>query len=115
MIEIGNRGLLEAALIVNQNCTLSFTVIHKDKSNNVIDHSESVGHIALQRGKHTYKFFNAVQCGEDDIIVTITPDDIKDIKPGEYLWDLIVEMHGGEVLRLIYGDALLNDTYALDE
>lgn len=114
MIEIGNRGLAEAALIINQNCSLTFTIIHKDDGNDVIDHSQSVGHIALQKGKNTYRLDNTINCNDDNIVVSITPEDIVNIKPGEYLWDLIVEMQNGQVLRLLYGEAYIIDTYALD-
>lgn len=114
MIEIGNDGLLEANLILNQNCSRSFTVIHKDENGDVIDHSQSSGHLAIQKGKTTYSLDDTVVCGSSEIVVSISPDDIRDIKPGEYLWDFIVEMHNGENIRLIYGEAYMIDTYALD-
>lgn len=114
MMEIGNKGLAEANLMINQNCSLNFTVIHKDSNGNVIDHSQSQGYIALKRGKNSHKFPYAVHCGESNIGVSISPDDTKGISPGDYDWDLIVSMQSGEVLRLIYGEATLTDTYALD-
>ena len=114
MIEIGKRGLQEANLIIDQGCSESFTVIHKDDSGNVIDHSNSTGYIALQKGKNTYKFPNAVTCGASNIVVSLSGTDTKAIKPDEYLWDLIVVMQSGQSIRLLYGDAYVIDTYALD-
>ena len=114
MIEIGNEGLKKARLIINQGCSLNFSVVHKDANNAVVDHSGSHGYIALQRGKSTYKFANAVTCGAENITVNITPSETRSIPPNDYNWDFIVEMQGDETVRLIYGEASVIDTYALD-
>lgn len=113
MITIGDKGK-EALLIINQKCSLNFTITHTDKNGNAIDHSQSQGFIALQKGKNTYKFEDAVSCQSDKIVVNIPAEETENIAPDEYKWDLIINMQNGERVRLLYGDATVEDTYALD-
>lgn len=111
---IGNAGLINADLIINQGCSRSFTVIHEDDEGNIIDHTGSIGTIAIEKGNFIKKFNGAVSCGASAIAVTIDANDTKNLSLGEYDWDLIVRMTSGEVIRLIYGIATVTDTYALD-
>ena len=114
MSEIGPRGL-EADLVINQKCSLTFTVVHKDANGNVIDHSQSTGHVALSAGadKVFKRFDNAVTCTASNIVVSLSPEDTN-IRSGAWPWDLIIDTANGDTIRLIYGTAYVIDTYAKD-
>ncbi len=116
-IEIGSQGLVKAKLTIPQGCSVSFTVIHKDDAGSTIDHSSSTGKLALQdregRTKKTYDLSSGVTCGSSSIVVSLPPAKTAEIPVGKYFWDLIVAK-GTEKIRLLYGDAEVVDTYALD-
>lgn len=114
MDEIGSPGH-EAKLIINQGCSRSFTVLHKDSQGNIIDHANSQGFLALHNDYNNRNIkLNSVECTAVNIIVSILPEQTEQLQPGEWSWDLIVEMQGGEKIRLLYGEAVVIDTYALD-
>lgn len=118
MKQIGNTGLLEALLIVNQGCSLDFEVIHKDDNGNVIDHTGSQGRLVIknQSGRDIIAdFSDYITCAASNILVSIPSEATKDIRPGEYVWDLIVTMQHGDVIRMLYGPARIVDTYSLDK
>ena len=113
---IGSDGY-EADMIINQGCSLNFTVLHKDNQGNVINHSGSRGKIAFspkERKKGSIVIKDAITCTASNIYVDLVPEDTWQLSPGNYDWDLIVEMANSEVVRLVFGDAKVNDTYALD-
>ena len=114
---IGNDGLKKAKLIINQGCSRSFTITHKNSQGNIIDHSNSKGYLALHDDyrNRNVKLDDAVQCSSNVILVSIKPEDTEQLRPGEWSWDLVVEMQGGEKVRLLFGEAEVVDTYALDK
>lgn len=113
-MDIGSKGLLNADLIIPQSTSLNFHVVHKDESGNVIDHSASVCKMALQRKGQTYDLSECCTPGAQNITVTIPASVSSGIKLGAYAWDMIVTTTSGDVIRLIYGNASVVDTYALD-
>lgn len=116
MIEVGSNGLCEINLIIPQSTSLIFEIIHKDDSGNLIDHSQSVMHMAFKSKSGTI-FADASQyvTGLSDKIIVALPSIFSSNLPlGKLLWDLIVDMADGETVRLGYGTATIVDTYALD-
>lgn len=83
----------------------------------MINHSSSTGKLALQdregRQKKTYDLSDGITCGSSSIVVAIAAEDTAAIPVGKYYWDLIVTK-GSEKIRMLYGDAEIVDTYALD-
>lgn len=115
---IGEEGLLNAKLILVQNADRAFTVTHEDEEGNVIDHSQSVAKIALEdkkTGDH-YDLSSYCTCAESGVYVDIPASRTASIPIGKkYLWDIMVESRQGKVVRLVYGDAEVYDSYAFDE
>lgn len=126
MVEVvGNEGLKHVNLVIPQETSLEFTIVHKvDGTGEIIDHSESVLNMAFQykdkktKEKVTIDLDYCCVASAEDILVTIPPQvtaglpitDMKDVN-----WDLIVTTVLGEQIRLCYGTVTIVDTYALDE
>lgn len=116
-MEIGSKGLQEVNLTIPQNTSLTFDIVHKNDSGEIIDHSLSEPHMAFQtsNGETTYTLDSCCVCTAEHIRVTI-PASVTEAMPiGSLLWDLIVSTTSGEQVRLCYGKVKIVDTYALDE
>lgn len=116
-IEIGGKGLKEVNLTIPQETSLTFDVVHTDDSGNVIDHSQSVAHMAFQSTDRetTYNLDTCCDCGAERIRVAIPASVSGEMPLGSMVWDLIVATALGEQVRLCYGKVKIVDTYALDE
>lgn len=116
-MDIGAKGLLKANLIVPQGTSLGFSVTHTDEDGNVIDHSGSTCHMALQKkgGVEVADWSSYCTGSATGITVAIPDNATTSITAGmQMVWDLIVTDSGGASTRLIYGDAQVVDTYSLD-
>ena len=116
-MEIGSKGLAEVNLTIPQDTSLTFDVVHEDDEGNVIDHSHSTIHMALQtKDKSTTYDMDSCCAGDaDKIRVTIPASLTVDLPLGKLNWDMIVTTSLGEQVRACYGVATIVDTYALDE
>jgi hypothetical protein len=113
---LGSEGLKNANLIIPQGSTMAFSVIHKNSSGEVIDHTTSEIKMALQskNGASTYDM-SRYCVGSDACISVFIPSSVTiDLPKGKLLWDMFAETEGGEAIRLAYGVANIVDTYALD-
>lgn len=116
-MNIGSKGLLKADLVIPQGTSLGFSIVHKDEEGNVIDHSGSTVSMALQsKGGVSEADWSSYCTGSAAGIAVAVPDAATaSLVPGKALvWDIIVTDSGGASTRLIYGDAQVVDTYALD-
>lgn len=115
-MEIGSKGLANADLVIPQETTLVFRVIHKDDEGNVIDHSGSTCHMAFQTKNRqtTYDLSACCKPGAEGIDVEIAPSYTEGMPTGKLQWDLIVTTAAAENIRMLYGTAQIVDTYALD-
>ena len=115
-MEIGSKGLSEVDLVIPQETTLAFRIVHKEDEGNVIDHSSSTCHMAFQtkNKQTTYDLSNCCRPRADYIGVEIPPTVTEDMPTGKLQWDLIVTTAAGENIRLLYGTAQIVDTYALE-
>ena len=116
-MEIGSKGLAEVNLTIPQSTSLTFDVVHKTDSGEVIDHTNSTAHMAFQSTdkKTTYDMDSCCDCGDERIRITIPASATDSMPLGKMLWDLIVETELGEQIRVCYGKVSIVDTYALDE
>ena len=114
-MDIGSNGLAEVNLTIPQSTSLTFDVVHKDSEGNVVDHSASTARMAIQTKKENYVLDGCCTCSAEGIHVAITPEVSEGLPLGKAPWDMIVEMLGGENVRVCYGIARIVDTYALDE
>ena len=118
MITIGSEGLQDAKLILVQNETRAFTIVHKDGQGHVIDHSGSTAKMAVENTKtgDRYDFSDFCTCAESAIYVAITPAASAAVPIGKkYAWDVMVQDSNGNIARLLYGPAEVYDSYAFDE
>ena len=117
-MKIGKPGLKELDLVIAQNCSFSFSIVHTDDAGNVFDYSNAEIHMVLQSGnrqKHDYDFSDFC-VGSDtspNIIVTIPYAATASLPLGEMPWDIIV-VNDGVATRVAYGTATVVDTYAMD-
>lgn len=116
-MEIGSKGLQEVNLVIPQETTLTFDIVHKTEDGEVIDHSQSTAHMAFQSTdkKTTYPLDSCCDCNDERIRVTIPATVTESMPLGKMLWDLIVTTALGEQVRVCYGKVSIVDTYALDE
>lgn len=118
---IGSEGLEHVNLVIPQETSLTFNIVHKTETGEIIDHSESVLHMAFQykdketRKKVTVDLDYCCVGSAEDILVTIPPEATADLPLMDMNWDLIITTVLGEQVRLCYGTAKIVDTYALDE
>lgn len=115
--EIGSKGLAEVNLVIPQDTSLTFDVVHKDDSGNVIDHSGSTIHMALQSKdkRTTWVMDSCCAATSERIRVSIPATMTESLPLGKMNWDMIVTTQLGEQVRVCYGIATVVDTYALDE
>ena len=116
-MDIGGKGLVNINLTIPQGCSLDFEIVHKDDAGNIIDHSQSVMHMAFQ-AKGGFPTTDLSECcsGTDKGIVVAIPAEVSSGTPlGKQSWDLIVDMVAGDTIRVAYGTVSIVDTYALDE
>ena len=116
-MEIGAKGLQEVNLTIPQDTSLTFDVVHKDQSGNVIDHSASTLHMAFQtKDKKTTWVMDPCCTATAELIRVSIPATMTEALPlGKLAWDMIVTTALGEQIRLCYGQVNVVDTYALDE
>ena len=116
-MEIGAKGLAEANIILPQDTSLVFDVVHKDESGHVINHSGSTAHMAFQSKDKatTYDLDACCACSAERIRVMIPASTSETLPLGKLNWDLIVVTATGEQIRLCYGVASVVDTYAMDD
>ena len=116
-MEIGSKGLQEVNLVIPQNTSLTFDVVHKTDAGEVIDHSSSVLHMAFEsKDKRTVWVMDSCCAATSERIrVTIPATMTEDLPLGKLNWDLIVTTALGEQVRVCYGNVSIVDTYALDE
>ena len=116
-MEIGGKGLADVNLTIPQNTSLTFDVVHTDDEGNVIDHSQSTLHMAIQTKdkKVTYVMDSCCTADSEKIRVSIPASQSEMIPLGKHNWDLLVTTELGEQIRVLYGNATVIDTYALDE
>ena len=114
-IEIGSKGLAEVNLILPQNTSLTFDIVHKTETGEVIDHSQSTARMAFQGAKTTYVLDSCCDCTTERVRVTIPASMTENMPLGKMAWDLIVTTVIGEQVRLCYGKVNIVDTYAFDE
>lgn len=114
---IGSKGLAEVNLIIPQDTSLAFDVIHTDDSGEVIDHSQSTVHMALQSKdkQDIYVMDSCCSPSVDKIRVSIPASMSVTLPLGKLNWDMIVTTALGEQVRVCYGVATIVDTYSLDE
>lgn len=117
-MDLGSESLAKANLIIPQKTSLEFYIVHTDEDGQVIDHSESVAHMAIQTrdGETTYQLDSCCTCSTDKITVFITPADSAalPVDAKGLKWDMMVHMADGEVIRLVAGNVSVVDTYACD-
>ena len=114
-VEIGSKGLSEVNLTLPQNTSLTFDIVHKNDSGDVIDHSQSTARMAFQNAKTTYVLDSCCGCTAEYIRVSIPATMTKSMPLGKMSWDIIVTTSLGEQVRLCYGKVNIVDTYAFDE
>lgn len=116
-MEIGSKGLAEVNLTIPQDTSLTFDVVHKTDSGEVIDHSGSTVHMAFQTKdkKTTYVMDSCCSATSELIRVSIPASMTETLPLGKMLWDMIVTTSLGEQVRVCYGTVNVVDTYALDE
>ena len=115
MVIIGEEGLEKGTLIIAQNASRIFDITHEDAEGNVIDHSQSTAKMAVQSKKGHWQMDECVTCAADKIRVSIPPSVTKEIPAGKHNWDIFVTTSQGEQIRLVFGEAKVCDTYAMDE
>ena len=115
-MEIGEKGLAEANLVIPQKCSFAFTIDHKDSSGNPISHVNSTIHMVLlsKYNAASFDFSNRCIGTLTGISVELSPEDTAKLPLGYMTWDLIAEMQVGQTVRLAYGNVSVVDTYALD-
>lgn len=115
-MKIGAAGLAEVDLVIPQGTTLAFEVTHTDESGQTVDHSASVAAMAIagNDGATIAELDSYVTCSATVITVSIPATATAALPLGKMLWDLMVTMANGQVLRLAYGACTVVDTYALD-
>lgn len=116
-MEIGSKGLKEVNLVIPQETSLTFDVVHKTEEGQVIDHSSSELHMAFQsKDKKTTWVMDSCCSADNERIRVIIPASMTETLPlGKLVWDLIVTTEFGEQLRVCFGQVSIVDTYALDE
>ena len=114
-IEIGSKGLAEVNLTIPQSTSLTFDIIHKTESGDVVDHSQSTAKMAFQASNTTYVLDSCCSCDVDKIRVSVPGSMTGTMPVGKMAWDLIVSTSLGEQIRICYGKVAIVDTYAFDE
>ena len=114
-MDIGSVGLQEVNLIIPQNTSLAFDIVHTDEDGTVIDHSQSDIHmVAVMKDKTNYDMSRWCSGEAERIRVTIPRSISDDVSIGKYPWDMIVDTVNGDSIRVAYGKLIVVDTYALD-
>jgi len=108
-ITLGQRGCLNADLILAQSQAFAAEITHEDPDGHVIDHTGEACYCHLQReGSPDVVLDRYIDAGEK-ITIAIPGSVTAEIAAGTYKWDLFV----GDV-RLVYGKAKVYDTYSRD-
>lgn len=114
--QVGERGLAEVNLTIPQGTSLDFTATHTDEEGHAIDHTASDIAMAVQtsNGKVIADLDACCEGTETGVDVRIPASVTATLPLGRMVWDLMVTMASGDVLRLCYGTVTVVDTYALD-
>ena len=115
-MNIGSAGLEKGNLILNQGCSLDFTIEHRNELGNLINHSGSTAKFLIQdsRKRVVADLSTAVSPGSSSIVVNIPASATAAIPVGMYNYDIIITMSSGDVIRMLYGQAIVNDTISMD-
>ena len=109
-VTIGQKGCLNADLVLAQSQSFGVTVTHENKDGTAIDHTGESGYCRLQRkGKDDVVLDEYVTVGET-VEIAIPGSVTAQIETGSWNWDLFV----GDT-RLLYGKCEVFDTYARDD
>lgn len=111
-VTLGQKGCLNADLIIAQSQGVTVTIFHEAEDGTIIDHSEDTGYCRLQcHGLTDVVLDEYVDCDNTDksIVLSIPANVTAGIAAGEWNWDLFVDD-----VRLVYGKCNVYDTYAKD-
>lgn len=113
---IGSNGLAEVNLTIPQATSLEFDVTHTDERGRVIDHTDSSIAVSFQRKDTNAVIDISEYCtGTEKGISVHIPASVTAVIPlGYMVWDMVVTMSTGAVVRMCYGKVNVIDTYALD-
>ena len=115
---IGGKGLAKEDLTICQAATFEFSVQHLDLEDQPITHENWNVWIRLRpktSGRADVILNDCVTEGDDGKFEVLIPANVtKEIPVGKYLWDMMAGDPSGRVVRLVYGNAELVDTYARD-
>lgn len=108
-ITLGQKGCLNADLIIAQSQGVTVTITHESESGTAIDHTGDTGYCRLQRvGSTDVVLDEYVTCGST-VVLSIPANVTAGIGLGTWDWDLFVDD-----VRLVYGQCKVYDTYAKD-
>ena len=108
-ITLGQKGCLNADLIIAQSQGVTITITHESEDGTAIDHTGDDGYCRLQcAGLSDVVLDEYVTCGET-VVLSIPANVTEGIAVGEWDWDLFVDD-----IRLVYGKCRVYDTYAKD-
>lgn len=112
---IGDEGLENVDVKIPQGASRYFTITHKDKDGNVVDHSQSTAKMVFVGKDGNIHLDECCSCSESGITVSIPPSVSKTLPLGKMPWDIMVTTAQGDVIRAAYGKVIVIDTYAHDE
>lgn len=108
-IKLGQKGCLNADLIIAQSQGLSVTIEHFNENGIAIDHTGDTGYCRLRRdGSDDVVLDSYITCGAK-VVLSIPSSVTVDIEAGEWDYDLFVDD-----VRLLYGNASVYDTISRD-
>ncbi len=108
-ITLGQKGCLNADLILAQSQAFAAVITHEDPDGEIIDHTGDTGYCRLQREGYDDVVLDGCVTTGESVVLSIPGDTTEEIAVGTWKWDLFV----GDV-RLVYGKARVYDTYARD-
>lgn len=65
----------------------------------------------ITKGRFTIEFdIDMTNASTGQVTISVTPDMTRDVVPGNYLWDFLVSIPGGDVLKFVKGTAVIHPT-----
>ena len=110
-MEIGNRGLIEARIIIPKGTSLAFEVVHKDDTGNVVDHTGDEVKLVFVNGETRVDLSQYCTGSDENITVSIPASASTAFTCNSYDYDMIVI--ASETTRLMYGTVSVPKTYSL--
>lgn len=110
-MEIGNRGLIEARIIIPKGTSLTFEVVHKDDEGNVVDHTGDEVKLVFVNGEDRVDLSQYCTGSDENITVSIPASASAAFACNSYDYDMIVV--ASETTRLMYGTVSVPKTYSL--